>query len=240
MHTSDLHLGDESLPCNRRERFDLCVCPILVVKQAMEQWRADVVLMAGDVFDNARVSDGLLTRAAKLFHELPAPVVIGPGNHDALVSGNVYERMGRFDGGVHVVCNPEGELLSFLDGALTVWARPTIEHAPWYHPLAGAPARPTRGHYVTMAHGEFVGPSGREAVIHNGSPITTEDILATNADYVALGHRDRTECVSDAPVPVWYSGAPLRSRGAGTLGVTLADGVVVERVAVNVTHECAA
>jgi hypothetical protein len=148
--------------------------------------------------------------------------------------------MGRSDGAVHVVRNPEGELLSFLGGALSVWAKPTIEHAPWYHPLGGAPPRPQVGRYVTMAHGEFIGHARREAVIHPGSPITTEDILATNADYVALGHYDRTKCVSDAPIPAWYSGAPLWSRGASTLGVTLADEVAVERVTVNVAHECAA
>jgi DNA repair exonuclease SbcCD nuclease subunit len=236
MHTSDLHLGDEHLPCNHRERFDLCICPLLLVKAAMADWRPDVLVIAGDFFDNPRVSDELLARVWNVLDELPAPVVVVPGNHDALLSGNVYERVGGSGRRVHIVLAPEGEIVSLLDGALTVWGKPTIEHAPWHRPLQGAPPRPHRGRYVAVGHGEFIADRRPASAIQHGSPITIEDVNATNADYVALGHHDHARCVSDHPVPAWYSGAPLLA--GGVLGVTVAAGVTVERVTAEVVHEC--
>jgi DNA repair exonuclease SbcCD nuclease subunit len=240
MHTSDLHLGDESLPCNRREGFDLCLCPLLIIRAAARQWRPDVIVLAGDVFDNPRVGDKLVRRAWDVLQEFPVPVLISPGNHDALTDGNVYERLPpkTHDDLLHIVRNPDGELVSLLDGALSVWARPTIEHEPWYRPLHGAPPRPKEGWYVAVAHGDFVGGRIRESVTHHASPITIEDIAETNADYVALGHWERAKCVSESPILTWYSGVPLSHRGSGLLGVTFDVGVTVEHIKASVAHEC--
>jgi hypothetical protein len=47
------------------------------------------------------------------------------------------------------------------------------------------------------------------------SPITDDDIAATGADYVALGHWHTLTDVSAGGVPAWYAGSPMMSWSDG-------------------------
>ena len=69
---------------------------------------------------------------------------------------------------------------------------------------------------------------------HRSSPITHDEISATDADYVALGHWHVTTDASHGEVVAWYPGAPMGYPGNGTAAlVTLDDQVTVEHVAIS-------
>jgi hypothetical protein len=57
-----------------------------------------------------------------------------------------------------------------------------------------------------------------------------EEIAATGADYLALGHWDRPMRVGDGVVPAFYSGSPELARTVNLVRLT-AGGVVVTREA---------
>src|SRR6266540_6442972 len=59
---------------------------------AAEQAGAQVVLLAGDIFDHNRQPLAFLDRAARLLADAGRPVVILPGNHDPLTPDSVCRR----------------------------------------------------------------------------------------------------------------------------------------------------
>ena len=56
-----------------------------------------------------------------------------------------------------------------------------------------------------------------------------EEIAATSADYLALGHWDRAARVGDGIVPAYYSGSPHLARTVNLVRLTGAGEVVVTR-----------
>src|SRR5215471_18621188 len=89
VHSSDLHLGtDDSFSDKDR----LAVLPKVLTTAS--QANADVVVLAGDSFDNHRQPIDLLERAAQMLLDYGRSIVILPGNHDPLTSDSVYRRAG--------------------------------------------------------------------------------------------------------------------------------------------------
>ena len=53
---------------------------------------AQLLLLAGDVFDSPNVSKDVTARFFEMLGELPVPVLIAPGNHDFWTENGVYRR----------------------------------------------------------------------------------------------------------------------------------------------------
>jgi len=86
LHTADVHLGSDSYGDatqqvahdERHRRAFRRVIELAVLDQV------DLVLIAGDLFDHNRVPDELVAFVQAELALLRQPVVILPGNHDAL------------------------------------------------------------------------------------------------------------------------------------------------------------
>ena len=89
---------------------------------------------------------------------------------------------------------------------------------------------------MVAAHGEYLDATEDGSLIQRASPISAEEIRRTRADYVALGHWSRCDCVAKAPVPAWYSGSPLHGPTGGVLAVTLGPETVVEYLQIDVSR----
>jgi DNA repair exonuclease SbcCD nuclease subunit len=216
LHTSDVHLGPAASDPSGRQHDASCLCSIDVLESLVHEHNVDVLIVAGDLFDNARVPDDLVRDTFARLGALPAEVALFPGNHDVYDHTNVFQRnqdaldesgiafFGSLGGGVH----------DFADGALRIWARAMDEHATTYQPLDGAPDHPGDRWYVIGAHGHFTDPGGD---MFRSSRISADQINATQADYVALGHWHVTTDLRTrgATRQAWYSGAPLLGHGAG-------------------------
>ena len=210
IHTSDTHLGD---PSGHPRADDV----LESVVDAVRRLNGDALLLAGDVFDNERVSDDVLERFLVQIARLDAPAIVLPGNHDLAHKTSVYRRP-PFDHAppnLRVFRQPEGETLTFPNLELELWGRAMLSHTPDFRPLHGMPT-PTEGRWlVALAHGHFHDESDRE---QRSSPIYPQDISAAPCHYLALGHWDRHADVSRGSATAVYSGCPYGPIGAPQQG----------------------
>ncbi|HEY2331760.1 MAG TPA: DNA repair exonuclease [Acidimicrobiales bacterium] len=210
LHTSDVHLA---VPGGREERA------FLAALERAEALEVDAVLIAGDLFDHARVADEVLELAADALGQYGRPVVLMPGNHDVLDARSVH---GRFD--VEVRCpnvqfldDPDGSVVQIPGTDVIVWGRGMVEHEPGFRPLAGIPERRADAWCIAAAHGLLVEDerSGRSSTILPAD-------LDLDWDYIALGHVHEHRIVHGTRTVACYPGATAASKG-GVPGVVVVD-----------------
>ncbi|MBF8267887.1 MAG: hypothetical protein HW388_1395 [Dehalococcoidia bacterium] len=201
LHTSDNHITELSS----------CAALGVIVDKANDL-EVDLVLLAGDFFDNSRVEEAVVQEAIAQLGRLRMPAVLLPGNHDQLDTGSVYHRNGFSDlpPRLHIIRSQEGESLLFPEMGVSVWGRPTYEHDMDFRPLRGSPPRDGPWWHIGMVHGAYV-PPGEKAFY--SSPVFAYEIEATGYDYVALGHTHVFNDLSQGTVHAAYSGAPVRIGG---------------------------
>ena len=202
-HSSDLHVDDGY---TMRAWAGDGNGPLAAVIDAAHKARADILLLAGDVFEHNRLKADILDRSRALLADAPMPVVMLPGNHDPLTPESVWFRgaLGDIDG-VFVI-GMETDTVRFDNHDLEIWGRAHRDYGD-LDPLDGVPDRAARRQLVA-AHGHFVeerpvGSGARAAWL-----FTPDDIDAAAADYVALGHWNVATDVGTANVPAHYSGSP--------------------------------
>ena len=221
VHSSDLHLGtDDSFSDTDR----LAVLPRVL--KAASDVGADVVVLAGDSFDNHRQPIELLERAAQMLREYGNPVVILPGNHDPLTPDSVYRRAGLgLIPNVRILGLNVEHAATFDELELEVWGHAHLDYTDM-SPLANPRPRTTRWQ-LALAHGHYVDQERDPNRLIGSWLIHREEILATGADYIALGHWNQSTPVGDGKISAHYSGSPeytgtvnvVRLRQDGTVEV---------------------
>jgi len=194
------------------------------------QLGADIVLLAGDTFDNHMVTAATIERAGEVLAEAGLPVVILPGNHDPVTPDSVYVR-GRFAAipNLRIIGMTHNRAVLFSDHGLEIWGNAHHD----YHdmvPLRDPPARAMRWH-VAMGHGHYEPPETWHNPLRPSWLISDAMMAATAADYVALGHWDRAAKVGGGAVPAYYSGSPEHVNTVNLVRLTAAGEVVVTREA---------
>ena len=233
VHSSDLHVDHDY---TARLHGGDGTAGLGCVLDAARDLAADVVLLAGDTFDSHRVPQSLIEQAAAVIGASALPVVILPGNHDPAIASAIYR------GGplatvknLHVIGVTHDEAVPFPDLSLEVWGRPHRDYDDMI-PFETVRARQTRW-LIAMAHGHYEPKPDRSIGPRPSWLIGDDDIAATGADYVALGHWNRAVRVGNGVVPAYYSGSP---EYAGTVNVVrLSDtgGVTVTRAPLDIARE---
>jgi DNA repair exonuclease SbcCD nuclease subunit len=222
VHSSDLHLGVDDSFSNSDS---LAVLPkVLSTATAVG---ADVVLLAGDTFDNHRQPLELLERAAQMMRDYRKPIVILPGNHDPLTPDSVYRRGGLAEIlNVRILGLNVDQAVTFSEFELEIWGRPHLDYADM-SPLADPRPRSTRWQ-LAAAHGHYVDEARDPNRLIGSWLIHREELIATGSDYIALGHWNQATPVGTGEVAAYYSGSPeytgtvnlVRLRGDGHVEVT--------------------
>ncbi len=213
LHTSDLHVsdGDEAT----------LAAVAAVVDIALDQ-QVDLVILAGDTFDHDRVSTATADRVIAELARLHQPVVVIPGNHDAIDRTSIYHRvdLGQAGRHVHFVGDPDGAELIFDELAVAIWARGIADHSPQNRPLEGV--RPADEKYwrIVIAHGLYVA-AGEQS--YRSSQIHHDEIAALNCDYLALGHIHRHSEIRAGGVLASYSGSASQDADPGVNLVRFED-----------------
>jgi DNA repair exonuclease SbcCD nuclease subunit len=200
LHTSDVHVGQWATEDADREVAALAQ----VVDRAIRE-DVDLVVFAGDLFENNRVPQVVADAAAALLGRLRMPAVVLPGNHDPVDGRSVYDRM-VLSSSVHVFRDPAGSVFEFPDLDLAVWGRAHTSYADDVAPLRGPPPRGDACFELAVAHGHYVEVHEQ----YRSYLISDDDIAACGRDYVALGHWDVPGCVGPGR-RAWYSGSPSRN-----------------------------
>jgi len=223
VHSSDLHIDEDRAAGSRGCDGTAGLRLVLMTAQAV---RADVVLLAGDTFENNQLGSAILDRAGRLLAEAGIPVVILPGNHDPALDNSVFVR-GGFDGipNVTILGITHDEAVSFPLFDLEIWGH---AHRDYFSmaPLRGPRPRSTRWQ-VAMAHGHYEPPETRANPLRPSWIFSDGEIAATGADYLALGHWDRPMGVGNGVVPAYYSGSPELAGTVNLVRLTAGGEVVV-------------
>lgn len=217
VHTSDVHLdsrGSQTPVDGFRSRAERAFAG--VVDTALTE-DADLLLIAGDLFDNNRVDDSNIDFVYAQFDRLRQPavrVVMLPGNHDVHDATSVWNRFDFGEAGDHVhgLMAHEGISVTLDELGVRVWGKAMFEHAPENYPLVGTPDRHDRHWNIGMAHGQVV----EERIGQGSSPITREEIGTSGFDYLALGHIHVWADHSEGSTTAYYCGSPVAHyAGAG-------------------------
>jgi len=217
VHSSDVHV-DES-------RGTAGLGAVLATAGAL---RADLVLLAGDTFESNQLGAAVLDRAARLLAESDMPIVILPGNHDPALPDSVFLRGGIASiPNVHVLGVTNDEAVSFPSQDLEVWGH---AHRDYFDmaPLRGPRPRSTRWQ-VAIAHGHYEPPETRANPLRPSWIFSDDEIAATAADYLALGHWNRPMRVGNGAVPAFYSGSPELACTVNLVRLNVARDVVITR-----------
>ena len=203
VHTSDLHLGADSILTDDVSGN----VPVLrqVLSTAREQ-QADLVILAGDTFDHNRQRARLLEEVSAVMADAGLPIIILPGNHDPLTPDSVYRRPEFSNAGNVHVLGLTADTGDFPELDLEIWGRPHVDYLDMM-PLPEPPERRTRWQ-LAVAHGHYVEEERGPDVLLGSWLIRQENLTTSGADYVALGHWNRAVQVGDRQVPAYYSGSP--------------------------------
>lgn len=187
IHTADIHLdspfslGDAATSALRREELRdmfrrLC-------RYAGEQ-KADLVLIAGDLFDRKFVTKNTIDLVVREFAALPeVRFVITPGNHDYYAPDSIWAKT-AFPENVTVFKNESLACVEYQirEHKVNVYGYAftsiSMDHCPFTEYQAEDPDAIN----ILVAHGNMLQKNAEDC------PITLADIRSTNFDYVALGH----------------------------------------------------
>ncbi len=227
VHSSDIHVDDDRIAAAHGGDGTAGLAEVLTTARAL---RADVVLLAGDTFETNQLGEAVIDRAARLLAEAGTPVVILPGNHDPALPGSVYVR-----GGLAQIPNlailgvTHDEAVLFPEHDLEIWGH---AHRDYFDmpPLRGPRPRSTRWQ-VAVGHGHYEPPETRANPLRPSWVFGDEEIAATAADYLALGHWDRPMRVGDGAVPAYYSGSPELAQTVNLVRLVASGTAVVTREA---------
>jgi DNA repair exonuclease SbcCD nuclease subunit len=223
VHSSDLHVDDDPRVGTYTGLIGLAA--VLATARALA---ADVVLLAGDTFDNHRIRTPVLQRATELIAAAGMPIVLLPGNHDAAMPDCLFRRAGLIGlPEVHVLGITDPDSILFNHHGLEIRGR--AHHGYDDMPPFHAPHPRTTRWQVVVAHGHYVPLEEWRREAHRAWKFNDQDIAATMADYVALGHWDRPVRVGDGRVPAYYSGSPDLAGTVNVIRLDAANGVTIDR-----------
>jgi DNA repair exonuclease SbcCD nuclease subunit len=225
VHSSDLHVDDGRIAAQHGGDGTGGLKAVLAYARGVA---ADVVLLAGDTFDNHMVTAATVERAGRLLAEAGVPVVLLPGNHDPVTADSVFVR-GGYCGipGLRILGLSDDGSIRFVEHQLEIWGNAHHD----YHdmaPLKDPRPRTTRWQ-VAMGHGHYEPPETFANPLRPSWLISDAAIDATGADYIALGHWDRPAQVGSGIVPAYYSGSPEWAKTVNLVRFTKIGDVIVTR-----------
>jgi exonuclease SbcD len=224
LHTADIHLGAKFSSLGDRgasQRRQLLVTFKNVVATAINE-KADIVLIAGDLFDSnqqPQKNTDLVIEQFNLLGSNNIPVCLIPGTHDSLDSSSVYRKV-DFQGkcpNLKIFTDENGSWKEYPGLDLTVYGKPNLSNRSSVSPLKGLRRSTSSKFHVGMAHGSLYIP---EKVAEDDHVFSLEEVKASGMDYLALGHWHRAyKCPAESPA--WYSGPPEWIPGQTEKGVVL-------------------
>jgi DNA repair protein SbcD/Mre11 len=220
IHTADVHLGarhddlGEQASAQRERQFAAFAATVdLAIAE-----KADLVLIAGDLFDSNVQPRRSVERVAAQLKRLATGrirTVIVPGTHDVYDRSSIYR---AYDLKALAGSTPDDDWVTVLTPELPrihlpscdvvvhgpVFATKRAPHSP-LRDLDVAAHRGTATWQVGVIHGSIAipGKTERDDVV-----ITTEEVGASGLDYLALGHWHSARQAKNGGTTYAYAGAP--------------------------------
>lgn len=208
------------------------------IGEVAERTEAAFVVVTGDVFEHNQVERQTILRACEALKRIPVPVVLLPGNHDALEPGSLWtSSQWQAHAPEHVTVLTETTPFQIVPGVEIVGA-PWRSRRPLSDPAAPgyADLTPDPGIIrILLAHGQLTSLSGGMSDVPTIDQVALEAAVADGRlQYVGLGDRHSTTKVTDR---IWFSGtqevtSPEEDAPGNVLKVKIGAGIEVEPVRV--------
>lgn len=214
-HIADLHfdtpfkdVSEIQSKINKEELKEVFMKIIHFIKQNS----VDILLLAGDIFDNMTINRDTLAFIEKAFIEIKdTRVFISPGNHDPYGSKSFYGLI-SFPENVYVF-KGEIEKVYIKELNANVWGAGFRDRFERKSLISEIPEL-TDQINIMVIHGEI--SRGTDSNEYN--PITIEQIKNSKMDYIALGHRHNFSGIKkEGSTSYAYCGCP-QGRGFDELG----------------------
>ncbi|MFP6580993.1 MAG: DNA repair exonuclease [Candidatus Hydrogenedentota bacterium] len=214
IHTSDVHLdrcfvgSSQSVHFGNRRRQSLRDVFQTIISRARE-WPADILLIAGDLFEYDRVTSDTIAFIRNEFKSIPNTLIfIAPGNHDPYIPDSPYATE-SWPENVHVFKKSTWESASVHGGAAYVhgfgYNSPYFTENP-FGQLA-IPEKQRDAIHLAVAHGSET--AHRPADKEEYAPFSVQQAVTPSLHYLALGHYHAgRELKGDFDTRVFYSGSP--------------------------------
>ena len=212
IHTSDIHLdasfaSSGMTPALGRSRRQSLRAVLRAILTRAAEWPADAVLIAGDLFEQDRISQDTVAFLRSEFERIrPIPIFIAPGNHDPYTPASPYA-LEAWPANVSIFTAPEWQAIQLMQCPLTVhgfgFDGPEVSCNPF-----GTldPPRDGRVH-IALGHGSERGhqPPGKASY----APFEAASACPESLHYLALGHfHSPTQLEGPFATSAWYAGAP--------------------------------
>ncbi len=185
LHIGDIHLDspfslfDVEKSQARRNELRGTFTSIMMYAKMKE---ADVVIIAGDLFDSEFVTKETLGLLVSQFAANPAcKFVITPGNHDPATAKSAYLKT-KFPENVYIFKSENVEKLSFDDIGVDIYGFAYVEEKYEQNPLEKPIETDKNKISIFAAHADI---TNRKSVY---CPMKEWDFAVSGFDYVALGH----------------------------------------------------
>lgn len=184
LHGADFHLDSpfsalppEQAAQRRREQREL----LDRFAQLARDRNADLILLAGDLFDSVKTYYETTRALARALGQIPAPVFIAPGNHDWYGSRSPYASI-RWPDNVHIFRSASVERVELPGLNCVIYGAAFTAPIQETSLLAGfQPAEDAGLLRLMVLHGDVDAPGA-----YNSMP--QEQLAASGMDYIALGH----------------------------------------------------
>ncbi len=185
LHTGDLHLDSAFCASSATEAAARRARQREVLEKIFrvaKNTSCDMVLISGDLFDTAFVTQDTREACIRIFEKWAKPIVISPGNHDAYTDGSLYKD-GELPENVYVFSSPELQRFDFPELDASVEGYAFTSSALTASPLGGNISRQREhGTLILCAHADVDVPTSRYA------PVLLSTLEHMPYDYMALGH----------------------------------------------------
>ncbi|PRR79136.1 metallophosphoesterase family protein [Clostridium vincentii] len=215
VHTADLHfdtpfkeVGEVQSKINKEELKEIFMDIIHLCKNES----VEILLLAGDIFDNYTLNRETLYFIEKAFEKIPnTRVFISPGNHDPYSNNNFYKLI-NWPSNVYIF-KENIEQVEIKELGTTIWGGAFNDKYVRESMLEGF-SKKTDKINIMVLHGEIA--NSKEGNEYN--PITLKEISESGMDYIALGHRHGFSGINKVQSTYYaYSGCP-QGRGFDELG----------------------
>jgi len=211
IHTADIHLdagyAAASLPASfaNRRRQGLREVFRIIVERAGEV-QADALLIAGDLFDLARVTRDTVAFLQTQFESIAhVPVFISPGNHDPCMAGSPYLTE-PWPSNVHIFKQPDWTAAPAPGRRLVVHGFAFDGWDISRNPFGSLAIEDDGATHVAVAHGSERRHQPPDGQLY--APFDAPAAAALRLSYLALGHFHNAIEIPANGTPMYYSGAP--------------------------------
>lgn len=214
-HCGDLHIGtkisgigDEKSRILESEVKEVFFGVLDVCKEE----NIDVLLIAGDFFDDTNVSSADVREIISKVSACEYRIFISPGNHDPFTPDSPYVRF-EWPKNVFIFRSKRPEKILIEEKNTVIWGSAFEERYEWTHLMRNVKANDEKTLNICLIHGDLSGAGESRYNLINLS-----DIKSSGMDYLALGHiHKRSEIQKVASTNYAYSGN-LQGTGFDELG----------------------